>query len=258
MMRSTYAFTATCYDLFVDPFATWTLHVFLSIRKEVLQGSTVAVKDLEKAREILKSSNGGLPATRSGRHNVIAYLGTEMDMEICDEDPTILKRKDDTPLQIKLFSHRFFKEELARPVRRYLVKKIPIRHDFSEHTREHIDIHRTRLLLDTSFQTDEEWSFLRPYFDRLPKNALTAAILRALLQGSVYTNRRRHAAVCIAEAGKATHTFFRSPFMNLLGLAGNIRRFVGTRGFYLNLAERERFASAILPRSLSHKRHLNR
>ena len=103
MMRSTYAFTATCYDLFVDPFATWTLHVFLSIRKEVLQGSTVAVKDLEKAREILKSSNGGLPATRSGRHNVIAYLCREMDMEICDEDPTILKRKDDTPLQIKLF-----------------------------------------------------------------------------------------------------------------------------------------------------------
>ena len=240
--------------------------MFLSIRKEVLQGSTVAVKDLEKAREILKSSNGGLPATRSGRHNVIAYLCREMDMEICDEDPTILKRKDDTPLQIKLFSHRFFKEELARPVRRYLLKKIPIRHDFSEHTREHIDIHRTRLLLDTSFQTDEEWSFLRPYFDRLPKNALTAAILRTLLQGSVYTNRRRHAAGmcssdCCLHCGSReshAHIFQECPFYESTRPGTEYSQVCWNTGFYLNLAERERFASAILPRSLSHKRHLNR
>ena len=154
----------------------------------------VAIKDLEKAREILRTSTRKLPATRAGRHNVIAYLCRELDIEICEDNPSMLKRKDDTPLQLKLFSRRFFKEELARSVRHCLLRKIPCRQDFSEPTHENIDIYRTRMLIDANFSADDEWSHLRPFFERLPNKALTCAILRVLLQGSVYTNVRRCAA----------------------------------------------------------------
>ena len=118
----------------------------------------------------------------------------ELDIEICDDDPAVLKRKDDTNLHINRFSHRFFKEELARTVRRCLFNKIPARQDFVEPARANLDIYRTRFLLDTSFQSDEEWRFLQPFFERLPSNALSASIMRVLLQGSVYTNIRRSAA----------------------------------------------------------------
>ena len=50
------------------------------------------------------------------------------------------------------------------------------------------------MLIDANFSADDEWSHLRPFFERLPNKALTCAILRVLLQGSVYTNVRRCAA----------------------------------------------------------------
>ena len=201
LMRSAFAFSATCHDVFLDPFGAWVLHVFWSLRKELLQDSPVAIKDLEKAREILKASTRKLPATRAGRHNVIAYLCKELDIDICDEDPSRLKRRNDTPLQLKMFSHRFFKEELARSVRQSLFSKIPCRQDFSEPSHDNIDIYRTRLLIDANFSSDDEWSHLRPFFERLPNNMLTGAILRVLLQGSVYTNVRRCAAgMCTSDS----------------------------------------------------------
>ena len=62
----------------------------------------------------------------------------ELDFEICEEDPSRLKHRDDTPLQLELFSHHLFKEELATSVRQSLFSKIPCRQDFSELTHDNI------------------------------------------------------------------------------------------------------------------------
>ena len=239
-MRSAHAVTATCSDVFVDPYAKWVLHVFFSLRKELLKGSPLAQKDLAKAREILNVSPAPLPACRCGRHNIIAYLCRELELEISSENVAVFHRKNDTDFILNLYSHRFFKEELARTTRRYLINRIPRRHDFCEPIQEDVDIHRTRLLLDTSFQADGEWSFLCPFFDRLPNNPLTSAILPALLQGYIYTNSRRHAAGmcqddsclhCGCKENRTPGQFSTSP------------RFLGTQGPCLNQPLPRKFVS---------------
>ena len=193
LMRSAFAFSATCHDRLCR--SLWCLgpsRVFVTSQRAF---AIVAIKDLEKAREILRTSTRKLPATRAGRHNVIAYLCRELDIEICEDNPSMLKRKDDTPLQLKLFSRRFFQRRACEISSALSPSQNPLpTGPFSEPTHENIDIYRTRMLIDANFSADDEWSHLRPFFERLPNKALTCAILRVLLQGSVYTNVRRCAA----------------------------------------------------------------
>ena len=113
-----------------------------------------------------------------------------------DADLFILSSHAGEKINLKHYSKTFFREELGRACRRYLLRQVPQRQDCHIGADlPDVDIFLTRFLEDTSFQQSEDFSLLKPFLDRLPPDfSYTRAIVRCLHSGSIFTGPRLQAA----------------------------------------------------------------
>ena len=132
----------------------------------------------------------------NGVEAVVAILCHELQWKVHDADLFVFSTHSGERINLKHYSKTFFREELGRACRRYLLQQVPQRQDCSlGEDIPNVDIFLTRFLEDTSFQKSEDFSFLKPFLDRLPQDfSYTRAVLRALHSGSIFTGPRLYAA----------------------------------------------------------------
>ena len=191
-MRSPFLFFATHEDVFLDPFAKWVLHVFSKLRRAVFTHPQLVVQILNRVASRRSKPKWG----ENGVEAVVAFLCHELEWQVEDADLFILSSHAGEKINLKHYSKTFFREELGRACRRYLLRQVPQRQDCHIGADlPDVDIFLTRFLEDTSFQQSEDFSLLKPFLDRLPPDfSYTRAIVRCLHSGSIFTGPRLQAA----------------------------------------------------------------
>ena len=117
----------------------------------------------------------------NGVEAVVAFLCHELEWQVEDADLFILSSHAGEKINLKHYSKTFFREELGRACRRYLLRQVPQRQDCHIGADlPDVDIFLTRFLEDTSFQQSEDFSLLKPFLDRLPPDFFVHASHRSV------------------------------------------------------------------------------
>ena len=197
-MRCPFHFLATFGDIYVDPWAAWVLHNLNWVRSEYWRDRDRLRSDLVRVRSLMRDRPPNLPfpLTSGGRVNNLCHIFHQLGWRVASHDEFVVIRQNDVDLNLVMGSRHEFQQELARSIRAWLLRQAPDRQDFRPkgHT-SHVDIYRTRYLLDSSFADRNDMKILESIFAELPQPfERTRAILRSLLSGSVFTGRRLRAA----------------------------------------------------------------
>ena len=120
-MRSPFLFFATHEDVFLDPFAKWVLHVFSKLRRAVFTHPQLVVQILNRVASRRSKPKWG----ENGVEAVVAFLCHELEWQVEDADLFILSSHAGEKINLKHYSKTFFREELGRACRRYLLRQVP-------------------------------------------------------------------------------------------------------------------------------------
>lgn len=190
-MRSPFLVLATQKDPFLDPVAKWTQHVFRILRKLGVSNPSLVSTALRWA----KANRCKRFAAVNGFPQVLAFLFAELNWDIVDPSNFII-RSDNETWCLTEYSDSFFFERLGDHLRTYLIRKLPQRAEGSlEGPGIIVDSYLTRLLLDNTFSTSDEFDHLRPHLAVIPQDFTHAQnLLRTALSGKVFSGPRLYKA----------------------------------------------------------------
>ena len=215
-MRSPFAVMAILEDVFLDPFAKWACHVLNHARKLVKFHPNIAKRALGAVLRGPTPKSGAC----HGFSNVLSYILSELNWAVISPDDFTVSTPHGS-FPFSAWSDQYFSGIVASSVRTYLFKQQPVRQETCRIPEGHLlDISLTRFLFDQKMRSDEEFDFLKPHVDKIPRSwAYSKNLLRMAQTGRVFTSSRLHAAglapdnLCISCGEKETvrHLFCDCP-----------------------------------------------
>ena len=164
------------------------------------------------------------PTPKSGAchcfSNVLSYILSELNWAVISPDDFTVSTPHGS-FPFSAWSDQYFSGIVASSVGTYLFKQQPVRQETCRIPGGHLlDISLTRFLFDQKMRSDEEFDFLKPHVDKIPRSwAYSKNLLRMAQTGRVFTSSRLHAAglapdnLCISCGEKETvrHLFCDCP-----------------------------------------------